>query len=153
MRTRSLVAAAILASGVLIATPFAFARQRAHAFGRGEFGSGMMLGRLEHAKRALDLTDQQVSDIKTIFKSVRDQNAPYRDSLRTGRQSVLQALINNPNDLAGAQAVIDQQAAAERAMKTNMLNAASKALNVLTPEQRAKLGQFVQEKMSRRSAK
>ena len=106
----------------------------------------MVLGHLQRAKQALGLSDDQVAQVQTIFSDLRTQNQPYRESLRSGFQSVLQTLINNPNDTMAAQALIDQQTASERAMKVNALNAASKALNVLTPDQRAKLSTFVQER-------
>jgi Spy/CpxP family protein refolding chaperone len=38
-------------------------------------------------------------------------------------------------------------------MKTNTINAVSKALTVLTPEQRAKLAAFVQERRARRDGR
>jgi protein CpxP len=151
MKNRSLIAAAILAAGVLVAAPFAFAQHRgAHEHGGG-FGEGMMFGRLQFAQKALSLSDDQVAQIKTIVTDLKAQNAPYRDSLKAGRQGIFKALIANPNDLAGAQALIDQQSTAEHTMKTNVLNAASKALNVLTAEQRAKLSTLVQERMARRA--
>ena len=65
----------------------------------------------------------------------------------------MQTLVKNPNDLAAAQALIDQQTEAERAMKSNMLNAASKALNVLTTDQRAKLSDLIQQHMANRPQK
>ena len=64
---------------------------------------------------------------------------------------VAQILIKNPNDVASAQALLDQQLENERVMRTNALNAASKALNVLTPDQRTKLSTMVQEHLDRRS--
>ena len=67
--------------------------------------------------------------------------------------SVITTLINNPNDTAAAQAIINQEQAAEAAMKTNTLNAASKALGVLTPDQRAQLGQLIQQWQAKRSAR
>lgn len=160
MKQRTLFAA-ILALGLVVAAPFAFA-QHDHMRGPGQMGAGMMhgdmgggmlLGHLAHAQQALGLSDAQVTQIKGIFSDLKTQNAPYRGAMRSGMHSVMQALIANPNDLAGAQALIDQQTAAERTMKTNALNAAAKALNVLTPEQRAKLGTLLQERMARHSAK
>ena len=38
-------------------------------------------------------------------------------------------------------------------MRVAMLNAAAKALNVLTPDQRAKLGQHLREHVGQREAK
>ena len=149
MRKHTLAITAAVVMAALIAVPIAFAQ---HAKGlRGDgFGGAMFFGRLTHAQQALGLTDQQTSDIKAIFRDLRTQNQQYRQSQRTTMQQVAQMLINNPNDVAAAQALIDQQSANERAMKTNALNAAAKALNVLTPDQRTKLGSMLQERMARK---
>ncbi len=153
MKKRNLLITAAVALVALLAVPLAFATHGRSKHDRGEFGSGMMLGHLAHAKEALGLSDQQVSDIKAIFQALHEQNAPVRQSLRGTMQQVTQTLLNDPNDIAGAQALVDQQIAAERTMKTNMLNAASKAINVLTTDQRTKLSSLLQEKMNRRLQK
>ncbi|MGZ8795742.1 MAG: Spy/CpxP family protein refolding chaperone [Thermoanaerobaculia bacterium] len=116
---------------------------------RGMDGLGP-LARLERAQKELGLSDQQVGEIKAIFKSVHDQNAQYRDQLRGGIGGVLNALLEDPDDIAGAQAIMDRQAQTERAIRSNLLNGASKALNVLTPEQRDKLGQIVARRQQQR---
>jgi Spy/CpxP family protein refolding chaperone len=152
MKTRTLLITASVALVALLAVPLAFA-QRGHMHGSGEPGAMMILGHLQHAKEALGLSDQQVSDIQAIFQSLRDQNATYHESLRGTIQQVAQTLINNPNDIATAQSLLDKQIDAERAMKTNALNAASKALNVLSPDQRAKLSQLLQEHFDQRRPK
>ena len=141
------IAAAVVMAG-LIAAPIALAQ---HAKGmRGDgVGQHMLFGHLKHAQQALGLSDQQTTDIKAIFHDLRQQNQQYRQSRRGTMQQVAQMLINNPNDVAAAQALIDQQTAAERTMKVNALNAAAKALNVLTPEQRTRLGSMLQERMGK----
>jgi Spy/CpxP family protein refolding chaperone len=150
MKNRTLTAGVVVAVALAVAAPIAFAQHRMHQRAAG-FGGPMMLEHLDRAKQALGLSDDQVTQIKSIFADVRTQNAPYREQLRGGIHSVVQSLLANPNDTAAAQAIIDQQAAAEKALKTNLLNATSKALNVLTADQRAKLASFVQERMARRA--
>jgi Spy/CpxP family protein refolding chaperone len=148
-RNLTLFAAAILA--VVVAVPFAYAQHMRNGgpgprMGRGgDLGAIMMLGHLEHAKETLGLSDQQVDQIKGIFKGLHEQNAAYRDELHGSVKSVAEILIANPNDLAAAQAALDKQEAAEHTMKVNALNAAAKALNVLTADQRAALGEKVRE--------
>jgi len=147
-RTVLFPAAAVLL--VVLVVPFAFAQR-----GRGmhEHGDMMLFGHLQKAKGALGLSDQQMTDIKAIFQQLHDQNAQYRQQVHGGMQQIMQTLVKNPNDLAAAQALIDQQTEAERAMKSNMLNAASKALNVLTTDQRAKLSDLIQQHMANRPQK
>src|SRR5947209_17519844 len=148
MKKQTLVIAAGVALVALIAVPFAFAQHGRGMHGEA-FGGPMFLGHLQHVKQELGLSDQQASDIKTIFQNLRQQNQQYRQSMHSTMQQVAQILLNNPNDVASAQALIDQQTNAERTMKTNALNAASKALNVLTPDQRSKLSTMIQDRMGR----
>lgn len=148
MSKRSLVIiASVLAAVVLVAVPFVYA-QGFHRMHRRS-GDFMMFGNLDRVKDALELSDAQVDEIRSIGKALHEQNAPYREQLRGGYQAIAQALLANPNDLTAAQRMIDQQTNAERTIKQNMLAAASKALNVLTPEQRQKAAQFVSERASR----
>lgn len=142
MNKRNLTIAALVAIVALAAVPILHAQQgRMH--GAHGFGGFAFLGHLQHMKSALNLSDQQTDAIAAIAKDFHQQNAQSRQQLHGGLKAVAQALINNPNDIAGAQALLDQQSAAEKVMKSNALVAASKALNVLTPDQRAKLGEFV----------
>lgn len=149
MKTRKLIITAAVAL-TLLATPLLFAGRNGHGQRGGEFGPLGMLGR---AREELNLTDQQVDQIKSIFREVREQNAASRQQLRGGLKDITAALLANPNDVAAAQAILDQQTQAERATKLNVLNATSKALNVLTAEQRTKLGTLIEERMSRRESR
>jgi Spy/CpxP family protein refolding chaperone len=153
MKTRTTLFAIAGALILLVAVPFAFA-QRMHARpDQGEFGSMMMLGHLQHAKETLGLSDQQVSDLQAIFQQAHDQNATYRQQHRQGMHQIMQTLLKNPNDLATAQALLDQQTESEKAMKSNVLNAASKALNVLSADQRATLSDLIEKHMANRPQK
>ncbi|HEY2829667.1 MAG TPA: periplasmic heavy metal sensor [Thermoanaerobaculia bacterium] len=152
MSKRTIVLFAILALLALAAVPFVYAQgfHRHHASaGGGAFGGMMFFGHTERVKAALDLSDAQVEQLKAIAKEVRTQNAPYRQQLRDARLQVAQALLANPNDTAAAQALIDQQTSAERTVKMNVLAGVSKALNVLTPDQRAKASQFLADRGAR----
>ena len=147
MNKRNLVIFGIVAIVGLAAIPFAYGqavRMHRHA---GGFGFGMM-GHLAHLKSELDLSDQQVDQIKAIAKDFHQQNAQYREQLHGGFKSVAEILIKNPSDVGAAQAALDQQTAAENALKANAIQAASKALSVLTPDQRTKLGDLMQQHMA-----
>jgi len=142
--TRVLKASGIVAVVLaLAAVPFVYAgvHQR-HGHGGGDMGP---LAHLAAAQKELGLSDAQVDQIKVIMKEAHESNAQFREQLHGGIQSVISTLIKNPNDIAAAQAIIDQQTQAERQLKSNLLNAASKALNVLTPDQREKLGTMIAE--------
>jgi Spy/CpxP family protein refolding chaperone len=132
---------------VLVATAAALyagpGRRHGHGRGHGDFAAGFMLGHIHQIAGELDLSDAQKTQIHAIFKETREQNADYRKQMHGGYHSVARVLIANPNDVSGAQALLDQQSATERAMKTNMLRAASRALNILTPAQRTELAEIV----------
>jgi len=147
--TKRNIIIALVAILTVAAVPLVYAQQgRMHMHGGGDAGFAFF-GHLQHLKSALDLSDEQVDAIKAIAQDMHSQNAQYRDQLRSGHLAIAKALIANPNDLASAQALLDQQTAAEKVLKSNMLVAASKALNVLTPEQRGKLGDFVSKREAR----
>ena len=131
---------AIVAALALAAVPFVYAGP-GHRGAAGHDGFG--IERLARAQKELGLSDQQVDEIKAIFKDVRALNAQLRQQRRGALGDVMNTLLKDPNDLAGAQAIIDQQAQNDKAMKANMLAGASKAIKVLTPEQRDKLAQFI----------
>jgi Spy/CpxP family protein refolding chaperone len=113
------------------------------AFGHGGLG---FFGHLQKLKTELGLSDAQVEQLKAIAKETHEQNAGFHDQLHGTLKGVATTLLTNPNDIAGAQAVVDRQAEAERQLKSNLIAAASKALNVLTPEQRTKLALYLAER-------
>ena len=157
MNKRNAIVIAILALIMVAGVPFLYA-QHQHGMHGGMHGmhggafADFGLGHLQRAKEYLDLTDAQVDQLKAIGQSLREQNAPLREQLRGGFGNVAQTLLANPNDLAAAQAQLDKQEQLERTMKSNALAAASKALNVLTPEQRAKVSTFLANRAARRHA-
>ena len=133
------LAITLLVAGIAIAGP--------HAMRAGGACGGAM-GHLEHlakAKAALGLTDDQVSQIKAIAAEVHQQNATYCEQMHGGYKSVLTTLLANPSNVPAAQALVEQQNAAENAMKANIVNGVARAIAVLTPEQREKVGKFIEE--------
>ena len=142
MRKRIAITTALVALVALTAVPLALARPGGHGGGRG-LG---MLGRLVHLQDKLDLSDAQVDQIKAIFTELHKQNDPYREDIRGGLDGVARTLLENPDNVAGAQALLEQRAAAEKAMKANVLSASSKALKVLSADQRAKLGELLERR-------
>src|SRR5688500_8365348 len=127
MKKRLSILAAVVALAALIAVPLVYAGPggfRGHGGGHHP-GFGMFGRHLQHLADDLELNDQQRDQIKAIFKELHEQNAQYHDSMHGGFKAVAETLLKNPNDLAAAQALLDQQEAAERTMKANMLAATS----------------------------
>jgi len=151
MNKRNAIITAVVAVLTLAGVPFVYA-QHQHAMHDGMRGmhggafGAFGIEHLQHAKEALGLSDAQSDQLKTIFTELHEQNAQYRKQVHGGLLQVAQTLISDPNNVSAAQALLDQQNAAEQAMKTNALNAASKALNVLTSDQRAKVGEFLSKR-------
>jgi Spy/CpxP family protein refolding chaperone len=133
----------IAAAAALYAGPGRHMRTGGHGGHGAGFGAGMMLGHLHEIADQLDLTDAQKTQIHAIVKETREANAQYHEQMHGGLKDVARVLIANPNDVAGAQAMLDQQTATERALKSNILRGVSKALNVLTPAQRTELADIV----------
>ena len=151
MNKRNATIAIALAIGILATVPLANAGPGGH---RRPGGPGLgFFGNLRHVQEELNLSQAQVDQIRGIFAGLHSQNQAYRDQVRGGFQSAARTLLENPNDLSAAQAMLDQQTAAERAMKANRLAATSKALNVLTADQRAELTQMIEERAERRRAR
>ena len=150
MKKRLSIIAIVTAVALLVAVPILHAGPGGGGHRGGGHGFGMLGGHLRHLAADLELTDQQKEQIHAIFKEAHEQNAQYRESMHGGYKAVAEALLKNPNDLAGAQALLDQQSASERVMKQNALAATSKALNVLTTEQRTELSKIIAEHSERR---
>lgn len=121
---------------------------RAHFRGHG--GGFAFFAHLHQIADELDLTDAQKTQIHAIFRETREQNREIREELHGGFKDVAKTLIANPNDVAAAQAQLDRQLDTERALKTSILQGASKALSVLTPEQRTKLALIIAEHAEKR---
>jgi len=145
---------ALVAILALAAVPLVHAQEHGHGHGHGPHGDGplgaaMFLGHLEHAKDLLGLSDAQVTQLKSIAADLHAQNSTLHEQLKGNMGSIVKTLLADPNNLAAAQAQLDQQAAAEKTMHSNALAAAAKAVTVLTPEQRVKVGAMIDEHMSR----
>src|SRR5688572_27085884 len=147
MSKRNAIIATALAVAVLAAVPFVNAAPGGHRGPGGPGGPGLFG---KHMQEELGLSEAQTDQIRGIFAELHSQNAPYRDQLEGGFHDVTKTLIENPGNLSAAQAMLDQQTAAERAMKANRLAAMAKALNVLTAEQRSELAQLIEERDERR---
>lgn len=150
MSTRKAIIATTLAAALLATVPFVNAAPRGHRGPGGPGGPGIF-GR--HMQEELELSDAQTDQLRGIFAELHSQNAAYRGQLQGGFHEVTKTLIENPNNLAAAQAMLDQQTSAQRAMKANRLAAMARALNVLTPAQRTELAQLIEERAERRKGR
>lgn len=148
MKKRWIAAAALVLSGA-VAVPLLKANHLGHESGMMSMGGGMGMRHLRALKEKLDLSDAQVDQLKAIAAEVREANKPYRETMRGDFKSVATLLLANPNDLSKAESILDQNDAARKQMRENILRGVSKGLNVLTPEQRTKLGELIAQHAGR----
>lgn len=148
MKKNRIIALVAAVAIMLTAVPLAFAArgERRHA-GFGE--PGALLGVLHHVQEELDLTPAQKEQLRTIAREVREQNREYRKAMRGEMKGVAELLLANPNDISGAEALLDEQEQSRKAMRANVLAGVSRALNVLTPEQRSKLSEMLERHSGR----
>jgi P pilus assembly/Cpx signaling pathway, periplasmic inhibitor/zinc-resistance associated protein len=149
MKRKAWLITGIVALVAVMAVPIAYAQHQRH--GSDEFGGFGPFAKVHWLKQQLGLTDDQASQIRDIASGVRDQNREYRKTMRANMADAGKILIANPTDLAAAQAVLAHNADAEAAMKTNILKGVSQALQVLTPEQRVKLGTVLEQRKQEKS--
>ena len=152
MKKKVIIVTLIVAA--LAAVPFLYAGPGGHARALHSRGVGIghglaFLGHLDQVREELDLSDAQVAQLKEIVKTTHEQNGHFREEMHGSFKEIASTLLTNPNDTAAAQAVLDRQHASEAALKANLLASASKALNVLTPEQRTKLALHLSERAQR----
>jgi Spy/CpxP family protein refolding chaperone len=135
-RTMTILAGAALAAGLVLAqtatthhNPRATARQR------------MM--------QALNLTDAQKAQAKTIFENARQSTAPLRAELKQDREALRAAVKANDRAQIGRLSAVEGQAIGKlMAVRTEAM---AKFYQQLTPEQRAKAEQMHQQWKSRRT--
>jgi protein CpxP len=133
-------------AAVLAASSLAFALPAAHAH-RGD-GAHALHGQTR-ALRGLDLTDAQREQVRAIFKEQAGSLQERRQAARTAQRE-LRALALSPNfDSGRARDFADAAAKAQADIAVLRAESMSKVVALLTPEQRAKLGER-QERRNRR---
>lgn len=139
-----------------VATALALGGVAAHAGGHGgpghhRGGPAMMAGGQfgGHMLEVVNATDAQRSQIKAIFQQARQDLAGQRDSGRKLHEQ-LATLYTAPNiDAAAIESVRAQISAQHEAAAKRMSLASIDAARVLTPEQRAKIGETMKKRQAR----
>ncbi|HEY0858439.1 MAG TPA: Spy/CpxP family protein refolding chaperone [Albitalea sp.] len=128
-----------------------------HGGGMGGMGShGMFMGSPEHMGRGIDrmldglnATEAQRAQIKQIAQQAATDLKGQRDTARALRQQSMQ-LFTAPNvDAAAAESLRQQMLTHHDASSRRMLQAMLDVSRVLTPEQRAKLGEQMAQRHQR----
>ena len=114
--------------------------------GRG--GAGHLGRTFDHMLDGLNATDAQRAQIKQIASAAETDLKPQRDAGRALREKQVQIFAAPTVDAAAAEAVRAQLSSQHDMTSRRMTQAMLDASKVLTPEQRAKLG----ERMKQRQA-
>jgi Spy/CpxP family protein refolding chaperone len=153
-----------MTAGVLVVAA-ASAAVSAHAQGHGPGmagggpGPGMMMfgGPPEHVARAVDhmldglsATDAQRAQIKQIAQAAAADLKAQRDANRGLHEKALQIFAAPTIDAAAAESLREQMQVQHDQASKRMLQAMLDVGKVLTPEQRAKIGEFMKQRQAMR---
>jgi len=119
----------------------------------GRLGLGKVAARPGAALRlrvlqALNLTDAQKAQFKTIRQQTKQSLQPVRDQLTANRQAMAAAV--KANDATQIQQLATTQGSLQGQVLAIRMQAQAKMYNSLTPDQRAKLDQIRQKIQERR---
>ncbi|HLW51572.1 MAG TPA: Spy/CpxP family protein refolding chaperone [Candidatus Angelobacter sp.] len=117
------------------------------AIGRHRHHNGWMLHRMT---RELNLTDAQQTQIKGILQSEKAKTQPLRQQLRQNQLSQNSAATAGAFDEAQARAFANKQAQIMSDLMVEKARTKSQIFAVLTPDQRQKAQQLMQEHKQRR---
>ena len=143
MHKKSIILAAIFMALAAGLATTAFAQHRSMGFGRN---NGWML---KHMTKQLDLTEAQQTQIKGIMASEKTKIKPMMQQLRQNQQAE-DASMNGTFDENQARAFANKQAQLMTDLIVEKERMRSQVYAVLTPEQRQKALQLMQERQQHR---
>ncbi|MFT7772613.1 Spy/CpxP family protein refolding chaperone [Roseateles sp.] len=110
---------------------------------------GLFGGHMEHLLDAVNATDAQRSQIDAIFKAARQDLSGQRDTGMKLHQQMAALYTATNIDAAAIEAVRVQISAQHEAASKRLSQASIDAARVLTPEQRAKIGELMKKRQAR----
>jgi periplasmic protein CpxP/Spy len=142
---------AVLAMGLLTTAAVAQnttsdSTTRIAAHSHGDFGFGRMLG---FYTKKLDLTDTQQAQIKDIISKEKPTIQPLMQQMASSRQQLQQLEGSGTFDEAKVRSVATQQAQTMTELIVQRERIKSEMMQVLTPDQKAKLAQLKTERHQR----
>jgi len=97
----------------------------------------------------LDLTEEQHAQIKQIFSSAKPALQPLMVQERQSRHAMMQLVTSGSFDQAKAQSIVTQESQIHAQIEMQHALLASQAYQVLTPEQKTKLSDFMAQREQR----
>jgi protein CpxP len=131
---------------IVLVAGVAIAQHRGGQHGSGDFFGGPMLGFFADY---LDLSDAQLAQIKQIIAKDKPSLEPLFKQEMQRRQQMMQMIQGGNFDEAKAQAIATQGAQVHAQLEVEHARIASQAYQVLTPEQKTKLTQFIAKRGQR----
>jgi periplasmic protein CpxP/Spy len=118
--------------------------RRAHMHGGGMYGGGMFEGHMLHFfTDYLDLTDAQQAQVKDILAKEKPAIKPLMQQMAQGHQQIRELTMAGAFDEAKVRALATQQAQNMTEMIVQKARIESEMIQVLTPEQKTKLNEFM----------
>ena len=109
-------------------------------------GGGPGLGRLARVREALGLTDEQIEQARTLREEFRDQTSSLRDQIK-GMVKRIPDLVRNPNLTQADLSSLHREVRDVRdQIAEKKIEKLYKFWQQLTPEQRTKLGDMIEER-------
>jgi periplasmic protein CpxP/Spy len=141
----------IVAVGLLVAVMGAIAVsqtvRRVHMHGEGMFGEGgPMMG---HFGRALNLTDAQRAQVKSIMAKEKPTFQPLMLQMAQSHQQLQQLLMSSGFDEAKVRELAAAQTQTMTELMVQRARVQSEMLQVLTPDQKTKLSTMMTEHSQR----
>jgi len=147
-RVKSLSATLVLLLATVAGaqTTAAAPQHRMHGMpGDGMFDGGMF----PFFSKYLDLTEEQHAQIKQIFSSAKPALQPLMQQERQSHHAMLQLVASGNFDQAKAQAIATQESQIHAQIEVQHALLASQAYQILTPDQKTKLNDFVAQREQR----
>jgi protein CpxP len=139
------VLAVVLAVAVIAAVALSQTVRRTHMRGDGMFG-GPMMGILSHR---LDLTDAQRAQAKEIWAKEKPTIQPRMLQMAQGHSQLRQMVMSGSFDEGKARELAAQQTQALTELTVQRARIDSELFQILTPEQKTKLGSLVSQQEQR----
>jgi periplasmic protein CpxP/Spy len=114
-------------------------------------GEGMMFGGpgLDFFAEMLSLTDAQQTQIKQLFESQKATIEPLRQQEHQNHLALLQLITSGNFDEAKAQAITQQASQVQAQLMLEHVKIAAQAYQILTPDQKTKLNDFLTKQQQR----
>lgn len=131
---------------IVLMAGVAIAQHRGGPRGGGDFFGGPMLGFFSDY---LDLSDAQQAQIKQIIDKEKPGLEPLFKQEMQSHEQMMQLIQGGNFDEAKAQAIATQGAQVHAQLEVGHARIASQAYQLLTPEQKTKLAQFISKREQR----